>query len=108
IEIANVTQQAKRFIAEKAKINSPILLVDWFERGQAWTARLSERQNDVAARQKKLEARLKELDVEWMQRTASGESRAQLLVELEESYRWLSFFSRWRAQLQEAIVQLAM
>ena len=106
LEIAGLRQEAIAVISEKSKATSPMLQVQWFERAQECTERLTQMERRLNVRQAALFATLRELDADWQR--SQGPERARLLSRLEEIYRLLSFRSRWGLQLQEAIVQLAL
>jgi DnaJ-domain-containing protein 1 len=108
IEIAQLCQQATRFLAEKTKVSSPMLRVQLFERGQEWAERLGAVQRRVGERLAKLVRELQLLDAKWNGTAGNASARAPLLRKLEEIHRLFSFYARWSSQIQEAIVQLAL
>jgi len=108
IEIARLLREANSFLSEKAKASSPMLRVQRFERSQEWTERLREMQRQLEGRQDALLNELKHLDTDWTQAHESLASRERLLLGLDTIQRRLGFYVRWNAQLQEAIVQLAL
>lgn len=108
IEIAQLCQQANAFLAEKAKVSSPMLRVQLFERGQEWAERLSTMQRRIGQRQKKLVRELQLFDAEWNETSGNASARAPLLNKLAEIHRLLGFYARWSSQIQEAIVQLTL
>jgi DnaJ-domain-containing protein 1 len=108
IEIAQLCRQANAFLAEKAKVSSPMLRVQLFERGQEWAERLGAMRQRVGQRQEKLVRELQLLDAEWNETSCNASARAPLLNKLEEIHRLLSFNARWSSQIQEAIVQLTL
>jgi len=107
-EVGQLCRQTDAFLAEKAKVSSPLLQVQMFERGQEWTAKLQALQATIGARLKELMAEIKAIDAEWdgAQRPGAPD-RQTTLGRLEELYRLCSYFTRWSAQIQERIVQLA-
>jgi len=107
IEIAQLCQQANAFLAERAKVSSPMLRVQLFERGQDWAERLSTMQRRIGQRQEKLVRELQCLDAEWNE-TSDASARVPLLTKLGGIHRLLSFYARWNSQIQEAIVQLTL
>ena len=104
-EVATLCRDADRFLAEKAKIVSPMLQVQLFERAQGWTDQLNGLQKKLGGFHDELLAKLKLLDTQW---TDNPSDRIALLNDLENLYRLLSYFNRWTAQIQERIVQLAL
>jgi hypothetical protein len=100
-----------RFLAERAKITSPLLKVPLFERSQEWTDQLQAAQKQISQRQEEIMAVLKEMNAAWASAPAVGSrQRAESLPlpRLEEVYRSMSYLTRWRAQLQERVLQLAL
>jgi curved DNA-binding protein CbpA len=108
VEIAQLCRQANAFLAEKAGVSSPMLRVQLFERGQEWAERLGAMRRRVAERQENLSQEIQSLDAQWIDAKGNVTGRAPLLRRLEDIYRLLSFYARWNAQLQEAIVQLTL
>jgi DnaJ-domain-containing protein 1 len=109
-EIGQLCRDVDRFLREKAQVTSPLLKVQWFEKGMAWQDRLKAVQDRVAARRDELARRLEHLNAAWecAPSPESPERRAALpLAELEQIYRALSFTTRWLGQLQERNVQLS-
>lgn len=108
MEIAQLCRQANAFLAERAKVSSPMLRVELFERGQEWSERLGMMQRRIGQRQEKLVRELKALDAEWNATEGNTSARVPLLRKLEGVHRLFSFYARWSSQIQEAIVQLAV
>ena len=108
IEVAQLCRQANAFLAERARVSSPVLRVQLFERGQEWAERLEAMRGRVGERREKLIRELQDLDAEWNETQGSTAARAPLLRRLEEIHRLLSFYTRWNSQIQEAIVQLTL
>lgn len=97
-EIGKATHAADDFLKRKAAIASPLLVVNLFDESQRISGRLSELLDDVARRREKLEAELQTLNTHWQQK----------LDRLEPIQQTLSYLHRWKEQLQERIVQLAL
>jgi DnaJ-domain-containing protein 1 len=108
MEVAQLCRQVNAFLAEQAGASSPVLRVPFFERGQEWSERLGAMQQRVRERQERLIRELQDVDAEWNETAGRTSARAPLLRRLEEIHRLLSFYARWNAQIQEAIVQLTM
>lgn len=108
IEVAQLCRQANAFLAERARVSSPVLRVKLFERGQEWADGLAAMQRRVGERQEKLVRELQRLDATWNETQGNTLARAPLLRRLEEIHRLLSFYARWNSQIQEAIVQLML
>ncbi len=109
LEVSQLCRQADVFLAEKATVASPLLLVQLFERGQEWTEKLMELQRLIAARSQEAEAELKQIDALWASGASAGlPERQALLQRLEELWRLLSYFARWDSQMRERIVQLSL
>ena len=106
VKIAGACQETDKFLLERAKVTSPLLLAQLFAPGQERIEQLTAMLKDLGARRDQLHARLKAVDADWNEATAPP-VRAKALMELETIYRLLGFFSRWAGQLQERVVRLA-
>jgi curved DNA-binding protein CbpA len=104
LEIGKACREADAFVAEKAKVTSPLLQVAFFERGQEYADKLQALRQRVNNLTGQLERELKDVDAAW---PSSAESHNILLQRLEELYRLFSYFTRWHAQIQERIVRLS-
>lgn len=105
-EIATACRKADTFLAEKGKATSPLLQVQFFERGQEWVEKLNGLQKKLDGLREGLTSDLKSLDAKWV--VADADSRAPVLGKLEELYRLFGYFNRWHSQIQERIVQLSI
>jgi DnaJ-domain-containing protein 1 len=108
LEVAQLCRQADAFLAEKARVTSPLLQVQLFERGQDWVQKLNELQGRLTPHHEDLTGRLRALDAEWDTARTNSAARSESLRRLEELHRLLSFSGRWTAQIQERLVQLAV
>jgi curved DNA-binding protein CbpA len=104
-EVAGVCRDADGFLAEKAKVTSPLLQVQLFERGQDWVEKLNVLQRKLNELREQLSGRLKSLDEKWM--AADAVARHEILPKLDELYRLFGYFNRWNNQIQERVVQLS-
>ena len=108
LETGRLCRETDAFLAEKQRTTSPLLKVQFFERGQAWTAKLTELQTRIASASKALELEVRNIDEAWGKTCGAGlPERGAVLRRLEEICRLLGFFGRWSGQLQERIVQLS-
>lgn len=105
-EVAAVCRDTDNFLAEKAKNNSPLLQVQFFERAQEWIEKLNAQQKKLRDLSEQLLAELKILDALWI--AGDPKNRTALLPNLEKFYRLFSYFNRWSAQIQERVVQLSL
>jgi DnaJ-domain-containing protein 1 len=103
-EVANSCRSADVFLAEKRQASSPLVQVQFFERGQDWVEKLNGLQRNLNELREKLTVELKSLDAQWILADATTE----LLPKLEELYRLFSYFNRWNGQIQERVVQLSL
>jgi DnaJ-domain-containing protein 1 len=101
-EIGRACKMADTLLAEKAKVTSAILKVQFFERGQASVDGLNALQRRINEQRGLLLDELKAMNPEWESAT-----REKPLKRLEEIYRLLGYFARWSEQLQERVVQLS-
>jgi DnaJ-domain-containing protein 1 len=104
LEVGKACREADAFLAEKARVTSPLLQVTFFERGQEFADKLQALRQRVNSISERLTAELQQLDAAWQ---AGGTPRNALLQRLEELSRLFSYFSRWNAQLQERAVRLS-
>jgi curved DNA-binding protein CbpA len=108
LEVSQACRDADAFLAEAATVNSPLLKVHMFERGQEWTDKLSALQKRLNSRHEELMGELKTIDAEWdSDQKPDPTKRAVTLHRLEDLYRLFSYFARWSGQIQERIVQLS-
>ena len=101
-EIGKTFREVDAFLAEKAQASSPLIKVQFFERGMDWTEALGKLHQRVSARRDGLVETLKALDSTW-----SSPAPAELLARLENLYRLFSYYDRWLAQMQERSAQLS-
>jgi len=95
LQIGTTLREADKFLEEKRRSTSPLLQVGLFNRAQEFTERIQEMQQEVQRRISSAEDTLKK-------------AQQPHVEELEATYRTFSYLSRWSAQLQERIVQLAI
>ena len=110
-QVGQLCREGDQFIAGRAQITSPLLMVQSFERGLALADRVTELQRRLEQEQEALEVALKSLNDAWISAPPVGspERVARLpLGRVEDLYRAFSYLGRWRAQLQERFVQLSM
>jgi curved DNA-binding protein CbpA len=104
-EVANVCKNADNFLKEKSQATSPLLQVQFFERGQNWIENLNSLQKKLNELREKILGELKLLDTKWI--VGDTNSRREILPKLEELYRLFGYFNRWNNQIQERVVQLS-
>ena len=102
MKIASVSRQTEKFGAERARIQSPLLLAEFFERIQPHLALIEELQREIAAMYAAALDRLQALDAVWVK----SENHDVELPKLGELAQELGFLARWQAQLQEAHIRL--
>lgn len=105
LAVAQLCRQVDAFLAEKATKTSALLQIPLFERAQAWREKVDRLQNRVLLQREELLKELKALDSRWVENRA-GE-RKGLLHLLEDLSALLGYYDKWRAQLQERLVQLS-
>jgi hypothetical protein len=111
MEVGQRCRDVDAFLAERAKVTSPLLKVGMFQKSMDWTETLASLQHRVNAKRDDLLAELKTMNAVWETAPPIGspERAAALPLErLEQLYRVLSYVSRWTEQIQERVVQLAM
>jgi DnaJ-domain-containing protein 1 len=104
LEVGKACREADAFLAEKAKITSPLLQVSYFERGQEFAEKLQALRQRVNALNDRLNEELQQIDAAW---ESGAIPRNALLQRLEELSRLFSYFARWSAQTQERVVRLS-
>jgi curved DNA-binding protein CbpA len=104
-EVATVCRNSDSFLAEKQKVTSPLLLVQFFERGQDWIETLNGLQRKLNELRARLLGELRVLDEKWT--SANHHARREILTRLEELYRQFGYFNRWDNQIQERVVRLS-
>jgi hypothetical protein len=99
--VGKALRDVDAFLAEKGRAASPLLQVQFFERGQEWVDKLSGVRQSIAVRRDPLVNELKTLNTSW------SSAAAKPLERLLEIWRLLSFYERWLAQIQERVVQIS-
>jgi curved DNA-binding protein CbpA len=99
--VGKVLREVDVFVAEKAKASSPLLQVQFFERGQEWIEQLGCLRQSITARREPLVDELKAISALWQNTTDKP------LERLMQIWRWLSFYERWLSQIQERGVRLS-
>ena len=94
-------READAFLAEKQQTSSPLLQVQFFERGQERLEQLTALRQSITTCRNELLTNLKTLDAAW------ADTDAKPIERLLEIWRLLSFYERWLAQIQERIVRLS-
>ncbi len=100
--VGKLLREVDAFVAEKGRASSPLLQVQFFERGQEWIEKLDGVRRLIDARREPLMGELKTLSTAWMEHSPKPMER------LLEIWRWLSFYDRWLAQIQERVVQVSV
>lgn len=99
--VGKVFREVDALLAEKGKATSPLLQVEFFERGQDWMEQLGALRAKIAARRDVLLSELQGLDAGW---EAATPKPTEALLRI---WRLLSFYDRWLTQIQERMVQLS-
>jgi hypothetical protein len=107
-EIGRLIKDTDAFLAGRQNAASPVLKAQLFERGLEWTDKLQAMQAKLGVRKDKLMAELNTMNASWETAERTGDRSHLPLGRLEEIYRMFGYFSRWSAQLQERMVQLAV
>jgi DnaJ-domain-containing protein 1 len=110
MNVGETLRGADAFLRDKAKVTSPLLKVQWFERGMDWTEKLQHLQRVIHTHRNALDETLKSMNADWTAAPEIGSStrrEALPLDRLEHTYRQLSYFHRWTSQIQERITQLS-
>lgn len=100
--IGKVCRETDTFLKEKDAADSPLLKVKFFEQGLERTDALQTHIGELSKRIAGLEEELQQLNPAWEQDWRAAQTRT------EEVCRLLSYYERWRGQLNERMVRLAM
>jgi len=109
-EVSELCREADLFLAEKARVTSPLLKVQLFERGMALTDKLNAMLLKLNAQHDALTEQIRFLNMAWESAPPVGSSaRGNVLPlsRLEDIYRDFSYLTRWQRQIQERSVQLS-
>jgi curved DNA-binding protein CbpA len=108
-DVGRLCQEVDAFLAKKSSVTSPVLLVQWFERGQDWMDKLTALRQKINLRRDELLTELQAMNAVWERAAAASAPPVKLPLErLDEIYRLLGFLSRWSEQIQERVVQLTL
>lgn len=99
--VGKMFREVDSLLVEKAKATSPLLQVQFFERGQDWVEKLGGLREQISARREVLLDELRSVDATW---AAISPKPTDALLRL---WRLLSFYDRWLTQIQERVVQLS-
>ena len=99
--VGQLLREVDAFVAEKGRATSPLLQVQLFERGQEWIEKLNGIRQLINSRREPLIDELKRLNGGWDAYLPKPMERVL------EIWRWLSFYDRWLAQIQERTVQIS-
>lgn len=111
VEVGQLCRGTAEFLNERAKVSSPLLKVQMFQKGMEWTEKLNAVQKKVNAKRDELLDELERMNPIWAQAPPVGtpERKTHLPLErLEQVFRILSYVGRWTEQIQEQQVQLAI
>ena len=107
-DLNQACRETDALLAQKRQVTSPLLMVEMFDRAQQQTEKLLALQKTIAGKREAFLGEIQAIDREWeIHPDGSSPGRAKALEQLEELYPLLSYLTRWAAQLQERIVQLA-
>ena len=110
-QVGQVCRETDQLLAGRGQVTSPLLKVQSFERGLELGEKISGLQQVLTKELERIEAQLQTLNPAWAAAPAVGiPQRADRLPldRVEALYRESSYLARWRGQLQERFVQLAV
>ncbi len=108
VEIGQLCREVDGFLAERAKVTSPLVKVTMFERAQEWIEKLNAVQRTLNSKHEGLIAELQEMNPAWETAPQGAARLATLpLSQLERLSRDFSYLVRWVAQVQERVAQLS-
>jgi curved DNA-binding protein CbpA len=110
METGRICREADRFLATKARAESPLLAAPLFEQGVEWTGRLQAPREQIQLRREGLLAELQGMNAAWKSAphpASSARAGALPLRRLEEICRTLGYLARCEGQIQERLAQLS-
>jgi len=110
METGRMCREADRFLAAKARAQSPLLAAPLFEQGLEWTARLQAAREQIQLRRDGLLAELQGMNAAWKSApppASPARAAALPLRRLEELCRTLGYLARCEGQVQERLAQLS-
>lgn len=109
-EVSQLCRNADDLLNEQAGRNSPLLKIQFLERGDEMTARLNALQSRLNRRRGNLEGELLTLNPYWETASPSGspERISSLpLGRLEQMLQDFSYLRRWSQQIQDRLIRLS-
>jgi len=110
VEIGQICRETDLFLAARSETASPLLKVQMFETGMAWTDKLNQLRQRIDLRREELLAELKSMNAAWNAAPppgSAGRAAALPLKRLEQVCRVFSYMARWTEQIQERLAQLS-
>jgi hypothetical protein len=110
VEIGQACRDADQFLASTPETTSPMLKLQRMRSALEWTDKLLTLQGKVNLKRDSLETELKNLNPAWETAPpppSPGRAAALPLERLDELARAMSYVTRWTAQIQERLAQLA-
>jgi curved DNA-binding protein CbpA len=110
MEVGQCCRDVDVFLAERAKMESPMLKVRMFQKGLQWSEALMALEQAVNRRSEQLAAELQGMNAAWASAPPPGQPGRPAVLpleRLEQIYRVFSYLSRWTEQIPEHLVQLA-
>ncbi|MFT4688219.1 MAG: hypothetical protein ACKVHO_19100 [Verrucomicrobiia bacterium] len=101
-EIGALCKETDSFLAEKDAAESPLIKVKFFEQGLERTDAVQKQIGSLSERITALDEKLQQLNPAWQTNWQSAQTQ------VEEICRLLSYYERWRGQLNDRFVRLAM
>lgn len=100
-ECGALCRQVDGFLTRMSAADSPLIKASLFGEGLDWSDKVQALNDRIGTKFDEAEAKLREVDLEWER------ERAKSLPLLEGLYRRMSYYGRWREQLQSRFVRLA-
>jgi len=109
LETGQLCRAVDSFLAERARVTSPLLKVEMFEVAHGWTDKLNAAQRTLNERQEEIAAELRQMNHAWEAAPVDDSARASSLplARLDRVYRDVSYCWRCVSQIQERIAQLS-
>lgn len=111
MEVGQLCRSIDAFLAESAKVTSPLLKARRFQQGMEWTDRVNEKVRQLSGRMEDLASGLSSWNDAWANAPAPGDPNRPAVLPLSglsATFRSVSFLGRWIGQLRERAVRLAV
>lgn len=110
VEVGQACRDCDAFLQRRGPATSPMLKLKSMQEAMEWAERLAGVSSRVRSKETSLLGDLRAMNAAWDSAPAVGDAHrpgALPLEQLEQTYRAMSYVSRWLAQVRERVVLLA-